>query len=66
MELLDLPPEIFERIITKYVAEVGLCEAWKHREVCSEYDNAGILTPLTLNRNFRLLHLDRSFRKAVY
>lgn len=33
MQLLDLPPEVFGRIIQIYVAEVGLKEAWKRRQV---------------------------------
>ncbi|KAJ4304550.1 hypothetical protein N0V90_000076 [Kalmusia sp. IMI 367209] len=38
MELLDLPPEIFQRIIQKHVGRVGLCKAWKQREVCKTFN----------------------------
>ncbi|KAJ4360778.1 uncharacterized protein N0V89_001345 [Didymosphaeria variabile] len=38
MELLDLPPEVFQRIMQKYVAKAGLCDAWKHREVCKTFN----------------------------
>lgn len=40
MGLLDLPPETFQRTIQKHIASAGLCNAWKHREVCSEYYHA--------------------------
>lgn len=41
MQLLELPPEIFQRVTAHYVAKVGLCEAWKRREICSE-SNLGV------------------------
>ncbi|KAF2249259.1 hypothetical protein BU26DRAFT_505316 [Trematosphaeria pertusa] len=37
MELLDLPPEIFQRVVAMYVRRVGLCEAWKLRSVCKTF-----------------------------
>ncbi|KAL5377339.1 hypothetical protein DPSP01_009837 [Paraphaeosphaeria sporulosa] len=38
MGLLDLPPEIFQRIIQKHVAATGLCSAWKGRGVCETFN----------------------------
>jgi hypothetical protein len=35
MKLLDLPPEVFERIIGYYVTVMSVREAWKRRMVCS-------------------------------
>ena len=35
-ELLDLTPELFERIIAAYVNKVGVTTAWKSRSVCRE------------------------------
>ncbi|KAI4919510.1 hypothetical protein J4E90_001645 [Alternaria incomplexa] len=37
MELLDLPPEIFEKVIESYVHTVGVCKAWKRRKVCKTF-----------------------------
>jgi hypothetical protein len=36
MKLLDLSPEVFERIIGYYVTDMGVREAWKRRMVCSK------------------------------
>jgi len=36
MELLDLPPELFQKIIASYVHTVGICKAWERRKVCSK------------------------------
>jgi hypothetical protein len=35
MELLDLPLEIFERVIAHYVDGRGIRRAWLRRDVCS-------------------------------
>ncbi|CAG5182061.1 uncharacterized protein ALTATR162_LOCUS9972 [Alternaria atra] len=37
MGLLDLPPEIFERIITHYVDARGIRRAWRRRDVCRTF-----------------------------
>ncbi|KAF2118055.1 ankyrin repeat-containing domain protein [Lophiotrema nucula] len=37
MKLLDLPPEIFQRIISEHVTQVGIWEAWKHHTVCDTF-----------------------------
>lgn len=37
MQLLDLPPEIFENLIHELVTEVGVTAAWKLREVCGKF-----------------------------
>lgn len=36
MNLLDLPPEVFEGIIAAYVIRAGIANAWRSREVCSK------------------------------
>ncbi|KAI4937083.1 uncharacterized protein J4E92_001810 [Alternaria infectoria] len=37
MELLDLPPELFQKIIASYVHTVGICKAWERRKVCKTF-----------------------------
>lgn len=37
MLLLDLPPEMLERIIGHLVTGAGIVEGWKHRKVCRKY-----------------------------
>ncbi|KAI4666091.1 uncharacterized protein J4E78_003558 [Alternaria triticimaculans] len=37
MDLLDLPPEIFQKIIASYVHTVGICKAWERRKVCKTF-----------------------------
>ncbi|KAI4714890.1 hypothetical protein J4E89_000573 [Alternaria sp. Ai002NY15] len=37
MDLLDLPPEIFQKIIASYVHKVGVSEAWERRDVCRTF-----------------------------
>ncbi|KAF2115900.1 ankyrin repeat-containing domain protein [Lophiotrema nucula] len=37
MELLDFPPEMFQRIVHEFVSEVGVDKAWKLREVCKTF-----------------------------
>jgi hypothetical protein len=36
-QLLDLPPELFERIVSFYVASAGGEEAFNRRNVCRKY-----------------------------
>lgn len=49
MELLDLPPEIFERVIGHFVTDIGVRKAWKRRMVCKTYA-AYIQTEITSNQ----------------
>ncbi|ORY02269.1 hypothetical protein BCR34DRAFT_605619 [Clohesyomyces aquaticus] len=37
MPLLDLPPEVFQRIISEYVTEEGVSESWKRKVVCKTF-----------------------------
>ncbi|KAF2115687.1 hypothetical protein BDV96DRAFT_54495 [Lophiotrema nucula] len=37
MELLDLPPEIFKRIIHIFILQSGVPKAWKDRQVCRAF-----------------------------
>ncbi|KAF2712961.1 hypothetical protein K504DRAFT_487502 [Pleomassaria siparia CBS 279.74] len=37
MELLDLPPEVFQNIIHEFVADVGINKAWRCRQVCRTF-----------------------------
>jgi hypothetical protein len=36
MNLLALPPEIFQRVVQLYVKKAGIAEAWKLRRICSK------------------------------
>lgn len=36
MELLDLPPELFERVVHEIVEQEGIHRACELREVCSK------------------------------
>jgi hypothetical protein len=48
MALLDLPPEIFKRILSDTIASVGYGGAWKLRKVCCKYClHCGIRSILT-------------------
>ncbi|CAO2649202.1 Nn.00g020910.m01.CDS01 [Neocucurbitaria sp. VM-36] len=40
MTILDLPPEILERIIAFYVTDIGICKAAKARLTCSTFASA--------------------------
>ena len=55
MDLLDLPPEIFQKIVASYVHKVGVSEAWERREVCSEYYLMESRHKLIGSRNVRRL-----------
>ncbi|KAF2657035.1 hypothetical protein K491DRAFT_677529 [Lophiostoma macrostomum CBS 122681] len=37
MDLLDMPPEIVQKIIANHVSEVGVCEAWRGRQTCRTF-----------------------------
>ncbi|KAF1935252.1 ankyrin [Clathrospora elynae] len=37
MELLDLPPELLERVMVLYVKKYGIVEAWKIRKICKTF-----------------------------
>ncbi|KAK1916054.1 hypothetical protein P3342_003869 [Pyrenophora teres f. teres] len=37
MELLDMPPEIFQRVVKTYVRTNGVVEAWKIRKTCKTF-----------------------------
>jgi hypothetical protein len=37
MDLLDLPPEIFQMVVHEFVSKVGVREAWKCRSVCRNF-----------------------------
>jgi hypothetical protein len=49
MELLDLPPELFERVIELYVKKYGVKEAWKLRGICSTFLVASTKNPQSAN-----------------
>ncbi|KAJ4360814.1 uncharacterized protein N0V89_001381 [Didymosphaeria variabile] len=36
-DLLDLPPEVFQRVVHELVSDVGVVEAWKLRGVCRTF-----------------------------
>ena len=59
MDLLDLPPEIFQKIIASYVHKVGVSEAWERRDVCSECHPMISQHELIRSRNICRLHLRR-------
>ncbi|KAH6633739.1 hypothetical protein C7974DRAFT_453282 [Boeremia exigua] len=40
MLLLDLPPEVFARVVTHLVTGAGIIVAWKHRRVCRTFRRA--------------------------
>jgi len=37
MGLLDVPPEIFQRVVRALVKKGGIVDAWKLRQTCSQY-----------------------------
>jgi ankyrin repeat protein len=37
MDLLDLPPEIFQMVVHEFVSKVGVRKAWKCRSVCRNF-----------------------------
>jgi len=66
MDLLDLPPEIFQKIIASYVHKVGVSEAWERREVCSEYYLMNSRHKLIGSRNIRRLLVCTVLRQTAY
>ena len=57
MGLLDVPPEIFQRVVKALVKKGGIVEAWKLRQTCSQYlysDLHGILELTRLQRHFEI------------
>jgi hypothetical protein len=37
MLLLDLPPELFERVVVHRVTDLGIAEAWEYRRACRKF-----------------------------
>lgn len=37
MLLLDLPPELFERVVVHLVTDLGIAQAWDYRRVCRRF-----------------------------
>jgi len=66
MDLLDLPPEIFQKIIASYVHKAGVNEAWERRDVCSECHLVISQHKLIRSRNIRRLHLRRMLRQTAH
>ncbi|KAI4950505.1 hypothetical protein J4E91_004388 [Alternaria rosae] len=63
MELLDLPPEIFQKVIESYVHTVGVCKAWKRRKVCKTF--AAFISEECLGRQSMTAYSDPRAKKLV-
>jgi ankyrin repeat protein len=59
MLLLDLPPELFERVVVHLVTDLGIAEAWEYRRACRKF---------TRRKELRINRTDSfagTFRRAI-